>query len=73
MLIPILYLGFIFIIIFLILFFCITNVKKHTKNVNHNNQRAHFKISVSKHCFVEFDYESNTNDTINWFILLDFT
>lgn len=65
MLIPILYLGFIFLIIFLTLFFCNTTVKKPKKNVNHNNQRAHFKISISKHYFAEFDYESNNNDTIN--------
>jgi len=51
---------FVLLVILLILLFC-NKKKKQNRNSITNNQKIHFKFSILKNLYAEFDYESNNN------------
>ncbi len=63
MLILISFFIFVLLVILLILLFC--SKKKRNKNNFTHNQKIHFKFSISKNTYAEFDYEINNNKNQN--------
>lgn len=57
---------FVLLVIILILLFC-NKKKKQNRNSMTNNQKIHFKFSILKNLYAEFDYETtnNKNDNLN--------
>ncbi len=51
---------FVLLVILLILLFC-NNKKKQNRNSITNNQKVHFKFSISENLYTEFDYETNND------------
>lgn len=64
MLVFILFFIFVFLVILLILSFC-NKRKKQNRNTIINNQKVHFKFSILKNLYAEFDYEIYNNDNKN--------
>lgn len=66
MLILISFFAFVLLVILLILLFC-NKRKKQNRNNTTSNQKVHFKFSILKNLYAEFDYETNNNknDTSN--------
>lgn len=64
MLILVSFFVFVLLVTMLILLFC---NKKQNRNSITNNQKIHFKFSILKNLYAEFDYEinNNKNDTSN--------
>lgn len=60
MLILISFFAFVLLVILLIFLFC-TKRKKQNRNSMINNQKIHFKFSILKNLYAEFDYETNNN------------
>lgn len=58
MLIFISFFVLVLLVILLILLFC--NKKKNRNSIT-NNQKIHFKFSILKNLYAEFDYETNNN------------
>lgn len=62
----ILTLFFIFILLVILLIFIFCNKKKRQSiNSITNNQKVHFKFSLFKNLYAEFDYESNSSKNDN--------
>lgn len=57
---------YVLLVISLILLFC-NKKKRQNRNSITNNQKVHFKFSIHKNLYAEFDYETNDNksDTSN--------
>lgn len=60
MLILISFFVFVLLVILSILLFC-NKKKKQNRNSVTNNQKIHFKFSLLKNFYAEFDYETNNN------------
>ena len=60
MLVLISFFVFVLLVILSILLFC-NKKKKQNRNNTTNNQKIHFKFSIFKNLYAEFDYESNNN------------
>lgn len=53
---------FVFLVVLLILIFCNIKRKKKSANTILNNHKVHFKLSLFKNLYAEFDYEINSNN-----------
>lgn len=60
MLILISFFVFVLSVILLILLFCNKRKKKNRNSIT-DNQKVHFKFSIFKNLYAEFDYETNNN------------
>lgn len=52
---------FVFFVILLIFIFCRKN-QKNKRNIVYNHQKIHFKFSIFKNLYTEFDYEINNDE-----------
>lgn len=57
---------FVFILLVVLLILLFGNMKnKQNRNKITNNLKIHFKLSILKHLYAEFDYETKNNNTSN--------